>query len=309
MSPGLEKVEFVGAIYRATRFSSMLCFTSTTFAGAILANSIIDSRIIWLLMYTAFSTAFAFVVNDLSDVELDRLAGVLRNPVSTGELSEGRAIKIAVFFVLVSMASLSFLSLQSQLLGLVVIFLYFTYSWIVRAKARPVLDILYHGSCLAILTTMGYAEYRSFDFVCLLLAALVFFLSSISQILQEVRDYESDRKMVRTTVTLLGKKRSLILCLAFFTSASAISLPLLFYGVIPFETLPLSPIVYYFYIAPIIKTIVNEEYEDKMLKKIREGRFPVIVALITALVLGRMERIGLGFLSGLVTIAWVFQEF
>jgi 4-hydroxybenzoate polyprenyltransferase len=262
----------------------MLCFTSATVVGAILSSSIVDSRMVWLLMFSAFSAAFGFVVNDLSDAELDRSAGVLRNPFSKGELSRGRGIMLAIFLFLVSMMPLFSLSLKSQLLGLVVIFLYFTYSWILRAKAWPILDIVYHGSWLAILATMGYAEYRSFNVVCLLLASLVFFLSAVSQILQEVRDYETDRKTVRTTVTLLGRKRSLVLCLAFFMSALAIFLLLLFYSVFPFEILLLSPLAYLI-VAPIIQAIDNEEYEDVMLKKIRERRLIIIATLIVTLIL------------------------
>lgn len=264
----------------------MLCFTSTTFVGTILVSPIIDFRIVWLLIFSAFSTAFGFLLNDLSDADLDRSAGVLRNPVSTGKLSRHRGIMIAGILFLVSMASLSYLNSGNQLLGLVVIFLYFTYSFIVRAKARPVLDVLYHGSCLAILTTMGYLEYRSFDFVGLLLASLIFFLSSASQILQEVRDYKSDRRMIRTTATLLGKKASLMLCLAFFSSAFAIFISLLFYGVLPFEILLLSPMVY-FYISPAIKSIANGEYEDKKMSRFRDGRLPIIATLITILILWR----------------------
>jgi len=278
--------EFLGAIYRAVRFSSILCFTSTTFVGAILANSIIDSRILWLLMFSASTTSFGFVVNDLSDAELDRSANVLRNPFSTGDLSRNRGIMISCFLFLVSLASLSSLSIQNQLFGIVVIFLYFTYSWIVRAKARPILDILYHGSCLAILATMGYVEYRCLDLASLLLASLVFFLSSISQILQEVRDYDSDRKTIRTTTALLGKKRSLILCLAFYAFVLTIFISLISYGVVPFEILLLTPTVY-FYIPPFIKSIINEEYEDKMLKRIRGSRLLIIGAIITILILWR----------------------
>lgn len=236
-------------------------------------------------MFSAFSTSFAFIINDLSDAELDRSAGVLRNPVSTGELSWGRCISLALSFLIVSLVTLFFLRFQNQLLGLVVILLYFTYSWLVRAKARPALDISYHGLCLAILTTIGYLEFRPFDITCFLLASLVFLLSATSQILQEVRDYETDRKMVTTTVTLLGKKISLILCLAFLASAFAIFLLLLFYSVFPLEILLLSPLAY-FIIAPIIRAANNEEYEDRMLREIRENRLILIAISIAFLILG-----------------------
>jgi len=216
-------------------------------------------------MFSAFSTAFGFVVNDLSDAELDRSAGVIRNPVSTGELSRGRCISVALLLLLVSLAALSRLSFRNRLLGMVVIFLYFTYSWIVRAKARPMLDVAYHGLCLAILATMGYTEYRPFDVDCLLGVSIVFLLSAMSQVLQEIRDYETDRNMIKTTVTSLGKRRSLVLCLAFLASAFFISLLLL-----------------------SNEAVFNEEHVDKMLKEIQEKRLIMIALLLTALILGRI---------------------
>jgi 4-hydroxybenzoate polyprenyltransferase len=275
------------ASYRTMRFSSVLCFTSATLVGAFLTGSLFDLGIIWLLLFSVSSTSFAFIINDLSDAELDRSAGVLRNSVSTGELSSGRCILLAFFVLSVSLASLSFLSFQNQLLGLVVIFLYFTYSWLVRAKARPMLDILYHGLCLAILATMGYLGYRQFNFICLLLASLVFLLSATSQVLQEVRDYETDIKMVKTTVTLLGKRLSLIICLTFLFFAVAIFSLLLFYAVLPLEILFLSPLTYFIF-APFIRTIRNEDYKDNMLREIKEKRLLLIAILLTFLIFSRL---------------------
>jgi 4-hydroxybenzoate polyprenyltransferase len=280
-----ESAKFLGASYRAIRFSSVLCFTSATVAGAVLTGVTIDLGIVWLLIFSVFSTAFAFVINDLSDSELDRSAGVLRNPVSTGELSVGRTISLAFSFLVVSFAALFFLSLQTWLLGLVVVFLYFTYSWIIRAKARPMLDITYHGSCPAILAIMGYTQYRPFNVTCFLLASMAFLLSAVSQILQETRDYETDKKMLKTTATLLGKRMSLILCLAFCASAFVIFIPLLFYGMISPKILLLSPLAY-FIIAPVIGAIRNEEYTDNMLREIREKRLILIALSIVALILG-----------------------
>lgn len=269
------------------RFSSLLGFSSVTLTGAVLAGSFIDLGVVWLLMFSVFSTAFGFVVNDLSDAELDRSAGVIRNPVSTGELSREKCILAALFFLLVSLVALSPLNLQNQFLGLVVIFLYFTYSWLVRAKARPILDLVYHGSWLAIFAVMGYTEYRSFDVNCFVLASIVFLLSAMSQILQEVRDYETDRKMIMTTVTFLGKRRALILCLALFTSAFSIFLISLFYGAAPLEILILSPLTY-FIIVPITQAIDNEEYEGKMLREIRERRLIMVALSLASLILGRI---------------------
>jgi len=278
-----EFVAVMKASYRAIRFSSVLCFTSATLVGAILTGSRLDLGIIWLLLFSVSSTSFAFIINDLSDAELDRSAGILRNSVSTGELSYGRCILLALSFLLVSLASLPFLNFQNQLIGLLGIFLYFTYSWGLRAKARPILDILYHGLGLAILATMGYLGYSTFNFACLLLASLVFLLSATSQVLQEIRDYETDIKKVKTTVTLLGKRLSLIICLAFLSLASTIFCLLLFYAVLPLEILLLSPLAY-FIVAPLIRTIRNEKYQDNMLREIKKARLIFIGALLAFLI-------------------------
>ena len=109
----------------------------------------------------------------------------------------------------------------------------------------------------------------------------------MSQILQQVRDYETDRTMIMTTVTLLGKRRSLILCLALIISTFPLAILLLLKGVAPFELLILSPLVY-FIMAPITRAIINEAYEEKMLREIRERRLIIIGILITALILGRI---------------------
>jgi len=160
------------------------------------------------------------------------------------------------------------------------------------------LDVAYHGLCLAILAAMGYTEFRPFDVSCLFLVSMVFLLSVMSQILQEVRDYETDRSMIRTTVTFLGKRRSLIICLALFTSAFSLFLLSLFYGVVPLESLLLSPLTY-FIIAPITQAIWNEEYEDRMLREIRERRLIMIALLIAVSILGRIYS----------PLAWLNQVF
>ena len=279
----------LGVIYETIRLPSTLAFTSAAFAGAVLTGSPIGHRVIWLLIFSMSSAAFGFVVNDLFDAEHDRSVGATRNPVSTGQLSRRGSIALALFFLLVSLAALSSLSLQNQLLGLVVVFLYLTYSGLLRAKARPVLDIVYHGLCLAILATMGYTVYVPFNFVCLLFASIAFLLSSMSEILQEVRDYETDRGMIMNTVIFLGKRRSLVLCLALFMSTFPFLSILILRGVLSPVILILSPLAY-FILAPIVRAIINEEYEGKMLRAISQKRLIMIALLIVALVLVRNPR-------------------
>jgi len=59
--------EFLGIIYKTTRLPSTLGFTSAALTGTIFASSPIDLITVWLLIFSAFSAAFGFAVNDLSD--------------------------------------------------------------------------------------------------------------------------------------------------------------------------------------------------------------------------------------------------
>lgn len=283
-----EIAKFLGLSYRIARLPSTLCFTSASLVGSILASMTFDLRIFLALLFSGFSTSFAFIFNDIFDAELDRSAGINRNPVSTGEVSFGRGISLALIFLMASIAIIPFLCYENRFLGLIVIFLYTTYSWLIRAKARPVLDVVYHGLSLAILGMIGYLEYGSFDETCLLFGFLAFFLSATSQLLQEVRDYETDRKMVKTTAIQLGKKASLILCLLFLSFAQAIFFLLLFFEAFPFGILFLSPLAYLI-IAPIIRAVRNEGYEKEALEDIGRRRHILILICIIFLILWKME--------------------
>lgn len=264
----------------------MLGFTSAALAAVLLSGSFIGFRLVWLIIFSIFSAAFGFVVNDLSDAELDRSAGINRNPVSSGQLSWGSTVIIAIIFLSISLISLTRLSAQNILLGSIVIFIYLTYSWLIRAKSKPILDVVYHGLCLAVLAAMGFTLYKSISFSSIYFAVIVFLLSSMSQILQEIRDYETDKKMISNTVILLGKRRSLILCLSLFLFTLPFLVLLILNGIISPNMLFLSPLTY-FIIAPITRALINENYEVKMLNQIKHRRLILITLLIIALILDK----------------------
>ena len=278
----LPFTNFLEPIYKTIRFHSILSFSSVVLIGAFLAGSSID-KIVWPFIFSIFSTAFGFVINDLSDSELDGLSDDSRNPISTNELSKRKSKSVTLLLLICTLTSMSHLNPQNKTFGLVVIFLYFTYSWIIRAKARPILDVVYHGLCLSLLATIGYTECLPLDFTCLIFISIVFLLSSLSQILQEMRDYNTDRIMIRNTVILLGKRRSLIFSLMLIISTFPLAFLLFQTGAISPKLIFLTPLIY-FIIEPIIRALINESYEERMLKEIKERRLILIGILITALI-------------------------
>ena len=229
------------------------------------------------MMFVGFVTAFGLVFNDVEDSELDGLARKHRNSVAAGELSRKGGLIIALTFLTLSLLMIPLLNLYNQILGLIIIFLFYSYSSGIRAKSKPVLDVLYHGLCPAIFAIIGYISQAPFDVSCLIFSTMIFFLSGVSEILQEIRDWESDRKTIETTVTKLGRKSSLFLCLVFLSAVFVLFTSASLNGILPFEYLILSPLTY-FVISPIVKTIGKIEYLDEMLRRIN-NRAPVLIII------------------------------
>ncbi|MFQ6076633.1 MAG: UbiA family prenyltransferase, partial [Candidatus Bathyarchaeia archaeon] len=210
--------------------------------------------------------------------DLDRQAGKDRNPLAAGRLGRRDGLLLVIAFLLPSLAILPFLNPFNRVLGLIVLFLFFTYSSGIRAKSVPVLDVAYHGLCLAILGVMGYTQQRPFDISCLFLSAMIFLFSSVSQIMQEIRDWEHDRKAIVTTVTWLGKRKSLALSLILLLISFGLLMIAPFHGVVPFEYLLLSPLAY-FIVSPIIRGMRSEQFHNLMIGQIA-FRGPIVMAIL-----------------------------
>ena len=230
------------------------------------------------MTFSGLITAFGLVLNDVEDTELDALAGKNRNPIAFGELSKRSGYLIALTFLLLSISMMPFLNSYNKILGLIVTFLFYSYSSGIRAKSKPILDIAYHGLCLAIFAVMGYVSQRPPDIPCLLFSAVIFFLSSVSQILQEIRDWDFDRKMIETTVTKLGKRYSLVLCLVFFSIVYGLFATAFLHRILPLEYLLLSPLTY-FVISPIVLTIRDMKRLDDTIRLIN-NRVPILAVIL-----------------------------
>lgn len=251
----------------------------------------IDFKIFILVAFAMSAKIFAFVVNDLSDVELDALSPLNRNPLSRGEISERTTAIVALIFLTLSVSLLFLLPLNSIIIGFAGLTLCFTYSWGVRAKLKPFLDVAYHGVLPTLPFVMGYTLYKPFDETCLLLSIAVFILGAVTEVMQEIRDYDVDRTFGKTTVVVLGKRKSLTLCLGFmitwFLLLAAVFDRLLFFPVtirgfiIPFQFLILPP-VSMFISTPLIRGIMSKKYQKVVYEKFRKWGLVVIVILISS---------------------------
>jgi len=252
-------------------------------ACAFVARYPVDSRILPLLLFVAVSSMIGFVINDIADAELDRKAGKLRNPVASGDLSVAAAWALVAVLLGVAILSIYFLSFLNGLLGIVVIMLFGCYSFGPRTKARPGLDVVCHASWNTIYGVMAYSVYRPLDFVGAALGGMLFMLSMLAELVNEIRDHDSDRDMIRTTVTWIGKRRALKACVVLLFLVLALFVSVVLAGGLPWVLLVFSPSII-FLIAPIINALRYEQKEqDLMPAFVKRGTIIGFLLLVTYL--------------------------
>ena len=276
----------LGAIGRIVRFHEYgPCYLISALASAFVARFPVDGRILPVLIFVAASSVFGFVINDIADADLDMKAGKLRNPVASGDLSVSAAwnlVAVLMGLVIISMYLLSFLN---KLLGVLVILLFAGYSFGPRVKARPGLDIVSHASWSATYGLMAYSVYRPVDFVGVAICGALFLLSMFAELVNEIRDHDSDRDMIRTTVTLVGKKVALKACIVLLFSAFALLVSVVLVGRLPWVLLAFSPSIM-FLVTPIINALHHQQNEQTLVSAlVKRGTITGVLLLVTYIAL------------------------
>lgn len=249
----------------------------------------IDFKIVILASFAISVEIFAFVINDISDADLDKLDPRTRNPLARGGVSERGAVFVALLFLTISVFLLLLLPLGTIALGVSGLILSFTYSYGVRAKLKPFLDVVYHGALNAFPFAMGYTLYNSFDETCLLVSVTIFLLGMVPELMQEIRDHHVDRAFGKTTVVALGIKRSLTLCLglmiALFFVVAAVLDRVLFFPIIlgelriPIHFVTLPPLSL-FVLTPLFRGIRSEAHQTALYERL--GKRWLVVFIILA---------------------------
>jgi len=164
-----------------------------------------------------FGTAADIAANRTYDAKDDEKLEWKRkiNPVSNGEISKNTAKKVCIALYLASIV-MGLLTKNAVFFSVLVVrnFIGFFYSAPpIRAKSTKFLDVLFHLFIIdsgPALMTLVLTQNYSFT---LMLGLFILVLNSVfTEINQEMRDYEIDRKTgLETTVILLGLDGSLFL--------------------------------------------------------------------------------------------------
>ena len=282
----------LNAFARIVRFHEYgPCYLISALACGFVAKFPADVNLLPVLLFVAASSIFGFVINDIADAELDKNARKLRNPIASGDLSASTAWTITAIFLGIAILSLYPLNLLSKLLGVLVIILFSGYSFGPRAKTRPGIDIFCHASWNTLYGLMAYSLYRPIDFLAVGLSGLLFLSSMLVELLNEVRDHDSEKGMIKTTVTLIGKKRALKVCILILLLILSIFVSIILTGALPLALLIFSPSIV-FLVMPIIKALGSERDEQKLLPTLSSRGTIIGIIIFVAYLIIRAAGIG-----------------
>ncbi|KKQ81568.1 MAG: 4-hydroxybenzoate octaprenyltransferase [Candidatus Woesebacteria bacterium GW2011_GWA1_38_8] len=185
-----------------------------------------------VLLANLLAVAFAFMINDVEDAPDDARdrSKAVRNPVSANYISPNLSY-IASGLVATSSIIIFYISGQTPFfLGISTVILGFLYSWkLIRLKNIPVFDLISHGLMLAGLQFLcayyAFVPYTGFHSAWLLPFLFVTAISIRGQFVNQIRDFECDKKAgLKNTSAVIGVKNADLLMKVFFGIAVLISM-------------------------------------------------------------------------------------
>jgi 4-hydroxybenzoate polyprenyltransferase len=248
--------------------------------GALLTVMPLDGSLVILLIFIAASSAFGFVINDISDIALDARAEKPRNPLADGSISCRTAKHVSGFFLVISVACMALMPLHLLLIELAVLFVFVTYSFFIETKNIAGLDLVYHALFPALYGLLGYMLYHPPDLTALVFFILLGIFGAVGELANEIRDLEKDRSERKNTVVLVGERPGFYLMMALMITAFAVigifsSIEPGFLWLLPF--VPLGLIL----VHPAWKAMNEPGYRQKFVDVINT-RAIVLAALILA---------------------------
>jgi 4-hydroxybenzoate polyprenyltransferase len=258
--------QFLGEMYiyhplkRLIRFEAYgILFVIAGIFGALLAGVQFDIRLLVLLFFIAASSAFGFVINDISDVALDARSAKPRNPLADGSMSCRTAGRVSAVLLAVSIICMILLPYSLLPVELAVLFVFITYSFGIEVKNIAGLDLLYHALFPAFYGLLGYVMFHPLDLTGMVYVVLLGIFGAVGELGNEIRDLEKDRTERKNTVVLIGKRAAFLLTMVFMAGAFC---TIAIFAVIEPGFVWLLPFVPFglFLVHPVVKAMREPEY-------------------------------------------------
>jgi 4-hydroxybenzoate polyprenyltransferase len=219
--------------------------------GVFLGSSSVDIDLVYLGVFIISASAFGFVVNDISDRELDAHTPLPRNPLADGSMSLGSAVLVSTVLLLVTLGSMVLLPEKLLWIEVLILVMFITYSYLIESKNIAGLDLVYHAVLPMLCGMLGYLLYHPLDLTGIIFFALLALFGVISELLNEIRDIEKDRNVRRNSVMILGEHAAFqwsiaLMVLALVLCAFLVSVQMGHYWLLPlfpFGILLVKPVI------------------------------------------------------------------
>jgi len=229
------------------------------FALAIIFGEL-NMTLIYLFLFVTFAAFCGFALNNIADAELDKLDRKIRNPISQSKLNKYDAALISFLFLVLSIHFLFLLPKAHIILGVLALLIAFLHSFVLKSK--PPFDLLF-AAVPSIGFIMVYALFNPLDFKSLILSIIVFFSFAIGGLLQEIRDFDKDKKKLSNTVIKLGQEASIKLSISLFLVSIFLGLYLIYINLLPSMLIISIPLAY-FLLTPLVKSLTNYKLRKEL---------------------------------------------
>ena len=263
-----DKKNHLPAIIEALRPSqwvkNMALFASILLNGQLFNIELFTKTFVGFIVFCCLSSA-AYLVNDIADVEKDRLHPVKKNrPIARGDVNRSLAINVAIFLIFFGLAISTFINFSFFILSTTFIILQFSYSYILKKKA--IFDIL--GIALFFIIRAYAGEIATGYHLPIWIMLSVIFLSLF--IASGKRRSEFINTGSKTRAALKGYGRSL---LSFYTNMFAVS-TLITYSMFTWfeDTIPIDGRIHKFLLEYIPNALNRKWYMVTL--------FPVIFGIM-----------------------------
>ena len=194
---------------------------------AVLIGGLIPAKEVTVnLLVAGFSAAFigmsAFVVNDLFDLEADRINKRKDKPLVNESINTSTAWFLFALFLVAGIA-LSF-TLSTACVFIALLFAFLSIAYAVGLKAVPLVGNVFIASSMSIPFIYGNLTVSSLSTAVLWLSLLAFLMGTGREIIGSIRDLEGDKKQGRKTLPMvIGLRKSSIIAALFMLSAVVFS--------------------------------------------------------------------------------------
>lgn len=256
--------------------------------GALLASAVPGIPLVILLVFVAASSAFGFVINDISDIALDARSEKPRNPLADGSLSCRTAKVISGILLALSLVCMALLPADLLPLELATLFVFITYSFWFEVKNIAGLDLVYHALFPALYGWLGYVLVHPLDLTGTVYVILLGIFGAVGELGNEIRDLEKDRHVRKNTVVLMGERLAFLLTLALLVAALGI---ITIFALVQPGFLWLLPFVPFgaILVHPVMRAMREQQYRSRFVDSINTRAILLAVAMLLVYGFGRFN--------------------